>query len=188
VFDFEITVENIVMTGAFSEGIDLDVANQKLEGSKRNWKQLFGLSFRLKKPPATFLLFQNGKFICTNIKTETKGKQALTKLLNLLKTENLVSNDCVFECCVKNLVALVNISSANISPEQFTNEFESIYDPNKCPAAIHKPDEMQATFLGFLTGKLICSGVTDEETLKKTVKEFYDQLVEKNVIAKILNS
>jgi transcription initiation factor TFIID TATA-box-binding protein len=187
-FDFEITVENVVMTGSFSESIDLYVAHQKLEGSKRNWKQLSGLSFRLKKPSATFLLFQNGKFICTNTKTKTKAKQALTKLLNLLKTEKIVSTDCTFECYVKNLVASVNLSSANISPEQFTTEFETIYDPDKCPADIHKPDKTQATFLCFLTGKMICSGVTDEESMKKTVKEFYDQLVEKNVIAKILNS
>jgi transcription initiation factor TFIID TATA-box-binding protein len=187
VFDFEITVENIVMTGAFSEGIDLDVANQKLEGSKRNWKQFTGLSFKLKKPSATFLLFQNGKFICTNIKTKTKGKQALTKLLNLLKTEKIVSNNCTFECYVKNLVASINIG-ASVASEQFKNEFNSLYAPDKLPTTTHKPSETQAAFLCFLTGKLICSGVTNEETLKKTVKAFYDQLVEKKVIAQILTS
>jgi transcription initiation factor TFIID TATA-box-binding protein len=186
-FDFEITVDNVVLTGSFSEGIDLVVANQRLEGSKRNWKQLSGLSFKLKKPSATFLLFQNGKFICTNIKTKTKGKQALTKLLNILKTEKLVSNNCTFECYVKNLVASINIG-ASVASEQFKNEFNSIYAPDKLPITTHKPNETQATFLCFLTGKLICTGVTNEEELKKTVKDFYDQLVEKNVIAKILNN
>ncbi|MCL2477824.1 hypothetical protein [Candidatus Bathycorpusculum sp.] len=177
-FDFEITVENIVMTGAFSENINLEVANQKLEGSKRNWKQLSGLSFKLKKPPATFLLFPNGKFICTNIKTKTKGKQALTKLLNILKTEKIVSNNCTFECCVKNLIASVNLSSANISPEQFTNEFETIYDPTKCSIPNSKTDPPQTAFLIFLTGKLICTGATNKEELKKTLKDFYNQLKE----------
>jgi len=181
-FDFEITVENIVMTGSFSENIDLVVTNQKLEGSKRNWKQFAGLSFKLKKPPATFLLFQNGKFICTNIKTKTKGKQALTKLLNLLKTEKIVSNNCTFECYVKNLVASVNLSSANISPKQFTNEFESIYDPTKYPAHHSKTDQPQAAFLVFLTGKLICTGVANKEELKKTLKHFYKQLNSKSTI------
>jgi transcription initiation factor TFIID TATA-box-binding protein len=181
-FDFEITVENIVMTGSFSENIDLVVANQKLDGSKRNWKQLAGLSFKLKKPSATFLLFQNGKFICTSIKTKTKGKQALTKLLNLLKTEKIVSNNCTFECSVKNLVASVNLSSANISPEQFTNEFESIYDPNKCPTPHNKTDPPQTAFLVFLTGKLICTGAANKEELKKTLKHFYKQLSDKNTI------
>ncbi|MCL1970357.1 MAG: hypothetical protein FWF66_02730 [Candidatus Bathyarchaeota archaeon] len=38
-FDFVITVENVVMTGWFSEGIDLDVACSKLEGSKCSWKK-----------------------------------------------------------------------------------------------------------------------------------------------------
>jgi transcription initiation factor TFIID TATA-box-binding protein len=182
-FDFEITVENIVMTGSFSECVDLSVANQKLEGSKRNWKQLSGLSFKLKKPSATFLLFQNGKFICTNIKTETKANQALTKLLNILKTEKLVSNDCTFEGYVKNLVASMNLSSATISPEQFTNDFEAIYDPTKCPTPHnHKTDQPQANFIVFLTGKLICTGATNKNELKESVKKFYEQLKEQNVI------
>ena len=181
-FDFDIAVENVVMIGSFSEGIDLCVANQKLEGSKRNWKQLSGLSFKLKKPSATFLLFQNGKFICANIKTETKGKHALTKLLNLLKTEKLVSDDCVFECGVKNLVASVNLSSANISPDQFTSEFESIYDPTKCHTPLNKTDQPSAAFLVFLTGKLICTGAANKEELKKTLKNFYKQLSDKNTI------
>ncbi|MDR2719728.1 MAG: hypothetical protein LBC03_02855 [Nitrososphaerota archaeon] len=182
-FDFEITVENIVMTGAFSECVDLSVANPKLEGSKRNWKQLSGLSFTLKKPSATFLLFPNGKFICTNIKTETKANQALTKLLNLLKAENIVSNDCTFECCVKNLVASVNLSSATISPEQFTNEFEAIYDPTNCPTPHnHKTDQPPANFIVFLTGKLICTGAANKEELQKALKKFYEQLKEQDVI------
>jgi TATA-box binding protein (TBP) (component of TFIID and TFIIIB) len=181
-FDFEITVENIVMTGSFSESINLEVANQKLEGSKRNWNQLSGLSFKLKKPSVTFLLFQNDKFICTNIKTETKGNQALTKLLNLLKTEKIVSNNCTFECYVKNLVASVNLSSANISPEQFTNEFETIYDPTKCHIPLNKTDQPSVAFLVFLTGKLICTGVANKEELKKTLKHFYKQLNSKSTI------
>lgn len=186
-FDFEITVENVVMTGAFSEGINLEAANQKLEGSKRNWKRFPGLSYKLKVPPASFLLFRNGKFVCTGIKTKTKGKQAITQLLTILKTKKLVSKSCSFGCGVKNLVASVNLSGASIALEQFTREFESVYEPDKFPAAIHKTDDAKATFLVFLSGKLICSGVADEEDLKQTVKQFYDQLKEKNVIENLLS-
>jgi len=77
VFDFEITVENVVMFGTFSEGIDLGVANLRLEGSKRSWKRFPGLFYKLKVPQATFLLFKNGKFVCTGVKTKTKGEEAI---------------------------------------------------------------------------------------------------------------
>lgn len=188
-FDFEITIQNIVLTGSFSEAIDLCVANSKLEGSKRNWKRFPGLAYKLKVPPATFLLFRNGKFVCTGIKSQAKGQAATAVFLERLKAEGLVSSNCVFECGVKNLVASVIIGGASISLEQFTNQFESvIYEHEKFPAAVYKMGESRATFLVFLTGKLICSGVADEETLKQAVKDFYDQLIEKNAIEKVLTS
>jgi len=188
VLDLVITIENVVIIGTFSESINLDIASQNLEGSKHNWQRFPGLSCKLKTSPATFLLFSNGKFVCTGIKTEAKGKQAITLLLNLLKTKGIVSNNCVFDCAVKNLVASVDIGGASVSLETFAREFESIYEPDRFPAAVYKSSELNATFLVFLTGKLICSGIADEEELKQTVKQFYDQLKEKNIIETTLQT
>jgi transcription initiation factor TFIID TATA-box-binding protein len=186
-FDFEITVENVVMIGLFSECVDLQIVNQKLEGSKCNWKRFPGLSFKLKTSPATFFLFKNGRFVCTGTKSEDKAEEAITAFLNLLKEEGLVSSQCGFECCVKNLVASVDLAGATISVEQITEEFDVVYEPDRFPAAVCKTTSPKATFLVFLAGKMICSGITDEETLKKTVKKFYEELVEKRVIEKNLS-
>jgi transcription initiation factor TFIID TATA-box-binding protein len=186
-FDFEITVENVVMIGSFSEGVDLKVANQKLVGSKCNWQRFPGLSFKLKSSSATFLLFRNGKFVCTGTKTKAKAEEAIATFLSLLKKEGLVSCQCGFECCVKNLVASVDLAGATISVEQFTEEFDAVYEPDRFPAAVCKTVEPKATFLVFLAGKMVCSGIADEETLKKTVKKFYEDLVEKKVIEKGLS-
>jgi transcription initiation factor TFIID TATA-box-binding protein len=186
-FDFEITVENVVLIGSLSEGVDLSAANTRLEGSKCSWQRFPGLSYKLKSPFASFLLFRNGKFVCTGVKTKTKGETAITNFLNLLKTEGIVSNQCTTEYEVKNLVASINIAGASISLQQFTNEFDTIYEPEKFPAAIYKTEQAKATFLVFITGKLVCSGIADEETLKQTVKKFYQDLVEKKVIEKSLS-
>jgi len=182
-FEVEITVQNVVMIGSFDESVDLMNANVHLEGSNRKWRRFPGLSFKLKNPSSTFLLFRNGKFVCTGIKSEPKGREAIFNFLNLLKTKCLVSKDCTFECCVKNLVASVNINGASASLEEFTKQFETaIYEPDKFPAAVYKMTESRATFLVFPTGKLICSGLGDEETLKKTVYQFTNQLAEKKVL------
>jgi transcription initiation factor TFIID TATA-box-binding protein len=188
VFDFTITVENVVVTGSFSEGVDLGVACLKLEGSKCSWKKFPGLSFKLKSSLATFLLFGNGKFVCTGTKTKTKAEQAITAFLALLKAEGLVSSQCSFECSVKNIVVSINMAGASVSLEQFNSEFDTIYEPEKFPAAVYKMGESKATFLVFLTGKMICSGIADEEDLKKAVKDFYNQLVEKKIIEQNLTT
>jgi transcription initiation factor TFIID TATA-box-binding protein len=186
-FDLKITIENIVMIGSFNEAINLNLANKKIDGSKGNRKRFPGLTCKLENPKATFLLFRNGKFVCTGIKTKTKGQQAITSFLELLKAKELVSHRCSFEYCVKNLVASVNLGGASVSLEQFTREFDSIYEPDRFPAAIYKTSNPKASFLVFLTGKLVCSGIADETTLKNTIQEFYEQLVEKKIIEKTLN-
>jgi len=178
-FDFAITVENVVMIGSLSETVDLNVARSKLESSKCNWQKFSGLSFKLKSPLATFLLFQNGQFICAGTKTKTKAEEAITNFLGVLKAEGLVSGSCEFECCVKNLVASVSMDGASVPLDQFTSEFDVLYEPDKFPAAIYPMNEAQATFLVFLSGKLICSGVATEEELKSTVETFFTQIVEK---------
>ncbi|MDR0797697.1 MAG: hypothetical protein LBE70_03125 [Nitrososphaerota archaeon] len=187
-FDFELTVENVVMVGCFSESVDLDVVCLKLEDSKCNWKKFSGISFKLKSPLATFLLFRNGGFVCTGTKTKIKAEEAVANFLCLLKAEGLVSNQCAFECGVKHLVVSVNIAGASGSLEQISSEFDTIYESDKFPVADYKMGESNAAFLVFLTGKLICSGVTDKEGLKKAVKEFYNQLVEKKIIEQILDT
>jgi len=186
-FDLVITIENVVVIGSFSEGIDLKVASQKLVGSKCNWQRFPGLSFKLKTPSVTFLLFQNGKFVCTGTKTKAKAEEAITTCLNLLKEKKLVSSHCSFECCVKNMVASVDLAGATVSVEQITSEFDAVYEPEKFPAAVCKTTSPKATFLVFLTGKMVCSGIADEETLKTTVKKFYEDLVKKRVIEKSLS-
>ena len=187
VFDLVITIENIVLTGSFSESVDLKIANKKLVGSKGNWQRFPGLSYKLRVPSATFLLFRTGTFVCTGTRTKAKAEQATTVFLNLLKETGLVSDRCGFECCVKNLVASVDLAGATISAEQFTSEFNAVYEPDKFPAAVCKTKEPDATFLVFLAGKMVCSGIADEETLKETVKKFYEDLVEKKVIEKSLS-
>jgi len=147
-FEVEITIQNVVLIGSFNEPVDLMDANVNLDGSKCKWRRFPGLSYKLKVPPATFLLFRNGKFVCTGIKSEAKGKEALVTFLSMLKTKGLVSNDCTFECCVKNLVASVNINGASASLEEFTKQFErAIYEQLKNYLK-HQPTEKE--FLNYV--------------------------------------
>jgi len=182
-FEFDITIQNVVMTGSFSEGVDLETAQSLLEGSKRNWRRFPGLVYKMKTAQATFLLFRNGKFVCTGTKSEAKGKEAIASFLCLLKAKCLISTKCTFECGVKNLVASITIKDASISLEQFTKQFQTaVYEPDKFPAAVYNLEGSKATFLVFPTGKLICSGLSQPETLKATVKKFCEQLSEKDAI------
>jgi len=176
------------MAGVFSERIDLEVAKGRLVGSQDKHKRFPGLIYRLKSSKATFLLFKSGSFVCTGSISKAKGEEAIVAMLGLLKELELVSNNCTFECGVKNLVASVRLGGASVNLERFDNKFDdAVYEPDKFPAVVYQVEGTSVTFLVFLSGTIICSGISNEELLTETVNKFCEQLNEKNVLEQILS-
>jgi len=69
----KITVQNIVGSGAINLNLNLNLLSLELENTEYEPEQFPGLVYKLDEPPATFLLFSNGKLVCTG----TKNKQQL---------------------------------------------------------------------------------------------------------------
>ena len=81
----EVIVENIVASTSFSDKLDLDVIAQSLEEAEYEPEQFPGLVYKLIDAKATFLLFSNGKVVCTGTKSEAEVHAALDKLIQNLK-------------------------------------------------------------------------------------------------------
>jgi transcription initiation factor TFIID TATA-box-binding protein len=69
----KITVQNIVASGAINLDLNLNTLALELENTEYEPEQFPGLVYKLEDPTATFLLFSNGKLVCTG----TKNKQQL---------------------------------------------------------------------------------------------------------------
>ena len=81
----EITVQNIVASGNVGMDLNLNVLGIKLPNTEYEPEQFPGLVHKLKGTNATFLLFSNGKIVCTGTKSEQQAKDALDKLIEILK-------------------------------------------------------------------------------------------------------
>ena len=81
----EVKVENIVASTSFAEKLDLDMISQSLEETEYEPEQFPGLVYKLLEAKATFLLFSNGKVVCTGTKSEKEVYAALDKLIVNLK-------------------------------------------------------------------------------------------------------
>ncbi len=81
----EITVQNIVASGNVGMDLNLNVLGIKLPNTEYEPEQFPGLVHKLKGTNATFLLFSNGKIVCTGTKSEQQAKDALDKLIETLK-------------------------------------------------------------------------------------------------------
>lgn len=80
-----IKIQNIVASGSIGMALNLNTLAMKLENTEYEPEQFPGLVFKLMEAKATFLLFSNGKVVCTGTKSEEAVYAALDKLVKILK-------------------------------------------------------------------------------------------------------
>ncbi len=81
----EIKIQNIVASGSVGMDLNLNTLAMKLENTEYEPEQFPGLVYKLAAAKATFLLFSNGKVVCTGTKSEKEVHAALDKLIENLK-------------------------------------------------------------------------------------------------------
>ncbi|MFH0977817.1 MAG: TATA-box-binding protein [Candidatus Woesearchaeota archaeon] len=81
----EIKIQNIVASGTVGMALNLNTLAMKLENTEYEPEQFPGLVYKLAEAKATFLLFSNGKVVCTGTKSEQEVYRALDMLIVNLK-------------------------------------------------------------------------------------------------------
>ncbi len=81
----KINVQNIVASGSVNLTLNLNLLALELENTEYEPEQFPGLVYKLGEPNATFLLFSNGKLVCTGTRNKQELELAREKLLKNLK-------------------------------------------------------------------------------------------------------
>ena len=81
----KIKVQNIVASGSVNLNLNLNLLTLELENTEYEPEQFPGLVYKLDKPNATFLLFSNGKLVCTGTRNRAELDNAKAQLLKNLK-------------------------------------------------------------------------------------------------------
>lgn len=76
----KITVQNIVASGSINLNLNLNVLALTLENTEYEPEQFPGLVYKLVDPTATFLLFSNGKLVCTGTKNKEQLDESMKQL------------------------------------------------------------------------------------------------------------
>jgi len=76
----KITVQNIVASGSIDMSLNLNTLALQLENTEYEPEQFPGLVYKLIDPPATFLLFSNGKLVCTGTKDKKQLEESMRQL------------------------------------------------------------------------------------------------------------
>jgi transcription initiation factor TFIID TATA-box-binding protein len=80
------TVQNMVASGSIGIDLNLNSLTIDLENTEYEPEQFPGLVYKLPGTRATFLLFSNGKIVCTGTRSEKKLHEAVEKLVENLAT------------------------------------------------------------------------------------------------------
>ena len=83
----DIKIQNIVASGSVGMDLNLNTLAMTLKNTEYEPEQFPGLVYKLvdSELRATFLLFSNGKIVCTGTKSESEVNKALEKLIANLK-------------------------------------------------------------------------------------------------------
>jgi transcription initiation factor TFIID TATA-box-binding protein len=81
----KINVQNMVASGNINMALNLNELAMKLENTEYEPEQFPGLVYKLPGTRATFLLFSNGKIVCTGTRSEVRLREAVAKLVVVLK-------------------------------------------------------------------------------------------------------
>ena len=81
----KITVQNIVASGMINLKLNLNFLALEMQNTEYEPEQFPGLVFKLQGTRATFLLFSNGKIVCTGTRSEVALREAVAKLVIVLK-------------------------------------------------------------------------------------------------------
>ena len=81
----EIKIQNIVASGSVGFDLNLNTLTMKLDNTEYEPEQFPGLVYKLIEPNATFLLFSNGKLVCTGTKNREQLDQSMKQLMKNVK-------------------------------------------------------------------------------------------------------
>jgi len=81
----KITVQNIVASGTIDLKLNLNFLALEMENTEYEPEQFPGLVYKLVEPTATFLLFSNGKLVCTGTKNKEQLEDSMAQLLKNVK-------------------------------------------------------------------------------------------------------
>jgi len=81
----KITVQNIVASGTIDLKLNLNFLALEMQNTEYEPEQFPGLVYKLIEPNATFLLFSNGKLVCTGTKNKEQLEESMVLLLKNVK-------------------------------------------------------------------------------------------------------
>ncbi len=184
----EYKIENVVGTVIVEilEKVNLVQIAKKYTNTEYNPERFPGLIMRIKEPKATFLIFSTGKMVITGLKRAVDASPAVEKVLKYIKKVGIqMSNP---QITIQNIVASGNLHT-NIDLNMAAIVMENaMYEPEVFPGMIYRMADPKSVFLLFSTGKVVCTGAKNKESVREAIWKLNSLVRELGIAKESLNN
>ena len=158
-------IQNVVATMSVGVSLWLPDVARKLRVAEYNPARFSAVTFRIRRPRTTALLFSSGKVVCTGAKSRLEAILACYKYARCLrKYVGVAATVCDLQ--VQNIVSTVNVNM-HLDLDKFStnNHLKCNYDKNLFPGAIWRNDIrfQRMVVLVFQSGRMVITGAKREE-------------------------
>lgn len=162
-------------SGTFGREIELGAVINEIEGHlgtsvEPNFTSSGMVTFRLLEDGPAYTIYRKGTFQIRGAKTEKDLRQALNRLLKLLRAINFDISGYEFRhvtsVFVEDIEHEINLEKLIISLGMELTE----YEPEQFPGLIYRPQGHDVTLLIFSSGKVTIGGTTDREVAKSAIQ------------------
>jgi len=162
------SIQNMVITVEFGDRINLNVLMTKLENAEYEPNQFPGMVYRMKKPKTSFLIFSSGKMNCTGATSLKEAKEAINKMLRILKKAGVKVRKPKME--VQNIVASANLNM-KLDLDKIAFNLENCeYEPEQFPGLVYRIEKPKVAFLIFSSGRIVCTGARNKKQIEDAIK------------------
>jgi len=170
-------IVNIVATVEVSSHLDLQkiasaVENTEFDPSGGKW-----LKMRLRPEGYYIAFYGSGKFLVTGVRSLGLVEEVADRVISILRKADITMDKK--QIIIQNIVAVgfVEINAALEKIVYALDSSKACYEPEQFPGLIYK--EFGATILLFSSGKVVVTGLTNENEIN-TVHEKFDIII-KNI-------
>jgi len=171
-------IENIVAAGSIANSIDLELISNSINNCTYSKKKFPGAVYRMQNPKSAALIFSSGKMVLTGCYEPEDIAVALQNLLNDLKNSEIICLDNP-QVEVKNIVCSYNLGNpCNLTRIMIALlDHERIqYEPEVFPGLVWRISDPKIVFLLFASGKVIITGGTNMNDVKRGVDILKEKL------------
>lgn len=178
-----ISIQNVVMSS--DTQTELEIANiaSELPEASYHPNNFPGMIYRHHPLGVTVLFFRSGKITCTGSNTVEDGKTSISKAVDdMIEIGVPIEKHAPPE--VQNIVLSGEMAdSLNLNAIAIALGLEKVeYEPEQFPGLIYKPTEIEGVCLLFGSGKIVITGVTNEDNANTIYEHTLEELTSLGLI------